>query len=106
MQYLQSNWFAFFLDHDPATTLAQVSVPVLAIYGGKDLQVPADLNRQALEGAMRGKDLTVRIFPNANHLFQPAGSGSPSEYAQLEKRFVDDLLPTVTEWILARRGRR
>lgn len=102
MQFLRSPWFAFFLDHDPAQIYADVDVPVLAIYGGKDLQVPAEPNRRALEDAMRGKDLTVRTFPHANHLFQRATTGSPSEYPNLEKQFVEGLLTTISDWILER----
>ena len=48
----RSPWFAFFLDHDPAAVLAQVRCPVLAIFGEKDLQVPAGSNRDAIAAAL------------------------------------------------------
>jgi len=37
----RSPWFKFFIDYDPATNLAKVHCPVLALFGEKDLQVPA-----------------------------------------------------------------
>ena len=47
-----SPWFRFFLHYDPRPVLEQVSVPVLAIFGEKDLQVPPELeclgNRSSL----------------------------------------------------------
>ena len=49
---LRSPWLKFFLDYDPAQALRQVRCPVLALYGEKDLQVPAEMNRKALEAAL------------------------------------------------------
>ena len=37
---LLSPWFRFFVKYDPRPTIEQVTVPVLALNGGKDLQVP------------------------------------------------------------------
>jgi fermentation-respiration switch protein FrsA (DUF1100 family) len=101
---LQSPWMQFFLAHDPATVLEKVTVPVLAVFGGLDLQVPAEENRAAIEKALeRGgnKDGTVKLFPDANHLFQKAVTGSPTEYAALPPEFVPGFLDTIGDWILA-----
>ncbi|MEZ4634764.1 MAG: hypothetical protein R2856_07275 [Caldilineaceae bacterium] len=38
---LKTDWFRQFIDYDPRLTLASVDVPVLALYGGRDMQVPA-----------------------------------------------------------------
>lgn len=40
VQAVLSPWFKFFLTYDPRPTLAKVKVPVLAINGERDLQVP------------------------------------------------------------------
>ncbi|HJY63230.1 MAG TPA: alpha/beta hydrolase, partial [Ignavibacteria bacterium] len=48
------------------------------------------------------KDYKVVIIPKANHLFQEATTGSPSEYATLKKEFIPGFLETVSEWILQR----
>jgi uncharacterized protein len=101
---LQSPWIKFFLAYDPAPTLQKVKAPVLALFGGKDVQVAAASNSAGLEAALKAggnPDVTVKTFPDANHLFQAAATGSPNEYAVLPKEFVPGFLDTISEWILA-----
>ena len=40
------------------------------------------------------------MIDGANHIFQPAETGSPSEYHKLEPEFAWGFLDTVTDWIL------
>lgn len=105
---LQTPWFGYFLDYDPAATLRTIDTPILALFGELDLQVPPAQNRGPLEQALRygnHPDYTVRVLPRANHLFITATTGSPTEYATLEKVFVPEFLPLITEWILERVSR-
>ncbi len=105
---LQTPWFRYFLDYDPTATLRRIDTPVLALFGELDLQVPPAQNRGPLEQALRDgnhPDYTVRVLPRANHLFITATTGSPTEYATLEKVFVPEFLPLITEWILERVSR-
>jgi pimeloyl-ACP methyl ester carboxylesterase len=104
---LQSPWMQFFLSHDPAPVLEKVKVPVLALFGGLDLQVPAEQNRDAVVKALEkggNKDVTVKTFPDANHLYQKAVTGGPAEYATLPPEFVSGFLETIGDWILAHSG--
>ncbi len=99
---VRSAWFKFFLDHDPAKVLEKVKCPVLALFGEKDLQVPAESNRAAIAGALaRGgnTDVILKVFPGANHLYQGARTGGVSEYAGLRKEFVPGFLETISGWI-------
>jgi uncharacterized protein len=103
----RSAWFKFFLDYDPATTLAKVKCPVLALFGEKDLQVPATSNREAIAAALAkggNKDATVKVLPGANHLYQEARTGGWSEYAALKKEFVPGFLDTISGWIREKVG--
>lgn len=103
MASIQTDWFRQFIDYDPAPDLANVEVPVLALYGGLDVQVPAESNKAALEAALaHNDDVTVTVFPKANHLFQEAETGAPDEYALLAPGFLPGFLDTVSEWLLAR----
>ena len=105
---LQTPWLRYFLDYDPAGTLRTIDTPILALFGELDLQVPPAQNRGPLEQALRDgnhPDYTVRVLPRANHLFITATTGSPTEYATLEKVFVPEFLPLITEWILERVSR-
>jgi uncharacterized protein len=93
------------LNVDPAADWAQTTVPVLALFGGKDVQVLAESNAAALEAALAeagNTDVTVVTLPEANHLFQQAETGALEEYATLEMDFVPDFLPTIIEWLDAR----
>jgi pimeloyl-ACP methyl ester carboxylesterase len=89
------------LFYDPAEDLKELDIPVLVLFGGKDTQVTEELNRKPIESALEkaGVSYEVEVFPNANHLFQQAESGQVSEYALLEKEFVDGFLGKITEWI-------
>jgi uncharacterized protein len=102
MSEFGTNWFASFLAYDPAPDWAQTTVPVLAIFGGKDVQVDAEQNAPALEDALEragNDDVEIAVLPNANHLFQEAETGSPSEYARLPAEFTPDLVPTIVTWL-------
>ena len=78
-----SAWLQFFVSYDPVPALKALQVPVLALFGSKDLQVPVPSNsdampRQRCEG---NADAIVEVLQDANHLFQKATTGSPNEYA-------------------------
>jgi pimeloyl-ACP methyl ester carboxylesterase len=89
--------------YDPAPALSALSVPVLAFYGGKDLQVPADQSEPVLTGLLAGKpDVTIRTLPGLNHLMQPATTGAPAEYAAIETTLDPQVLDLVTGWLRER----
>jgi pimeloyl-ACP methyl ester carboxylesterase len=48
----------------------QITIPVFASYGGKDLNVPAARNMAALEEALQSagnRDYRIKLYPNINH---------------------------------------
>ena len=97
---VNSDWFRFFYDYDPAVTLRQVRCPVLALIGSKDLQVPAAQNLPPIRAALaHDPDAEVEQLPDLNHLFQTAKTGSPGEYAQIEETIAPLALETITGWI-------
>ena len=101
------GWLAFFIGYDIAADWAKVRVPVLGLFGGLDTQVDADQNRKGLEAALAlagNKDVTVHVFPSANHLFQVAKTGSPDEYATLPMAFVPGFLEIIRDWLRAHVG--
>jgi hypothetical protein len=44
--------------------------------------------------------VTIKIYPEANHLFIKAVTGSVAEYPALEKAFVPGLLDDLAAWVL------
>ncbi len=98
-----SPWFRAFLTLDPRTYLRRVQCPVLAINGGKDLQVPPKEDLASIAETLKeggNKDYTTRELPGLNHLFQPATTGSPSEYGQIEVTIAPVALQTMGDWIV------
>ncbi|WP_263789297.1 alpha/beta hydrolase family protein [Salinibacter sp.] len=98
-------WFRFFVRYDPTPALRQVDVPVLALYGSKDLQVPPEQNASPMREALQqspSDDVTVRVLEGGNHLFQPAETGLPNEYAQIETTMAPRALKGVSSWIQER----
>lgn len=101
---ITSPWMVYFLKFDPSTALEKVKCPVLAINGDKDLQVPADVNINAIKNALvkgGNKKASTKIIPNLNHLFQECKTGSPDEYATIEQTFSPIALEEISKWILA-----
>jgi pimeloyl-ACP methyl ester carboxylesterase len=91
-----------FLYYDPSNDLEQLEVPVLALFGGLDLQVTIDQNKDRMENALlkSGTDYRFITFENANHFFQKALTGKRDEYQTLEKKFVDNFLDEISNWII------
>ncbi len=102
---MQSPWYRYFLVYNPADDWSKIRVPVLAIFGGRDVQVDVEQNKNALEYALRNagnNDFTIVVLPEANHLFQLALTGGIEEYALLPKELHPQLLPLIVDWILSR----
>ena len=97
------TWLRYFLTHEPAEMIEQVTVPVLAINGEKDLQVPYEENLREIEAALqRGGNTRYEIhsFPDLNHLFQHAETGAPSEYQTIEETWSVEVMEVIANWIL------
>lgn len=103
MKMYLSDWFRYFLLFDPAPVLEKVQVPVLALVGEKDLQVPPKENLTLIEAALKkggNKKYTILLLPGLNHLFQNAKTGVPGEYGTIEETISPSVLQTIGDWIL------
>jgi pimeloyl-ACP methyl ester carboxylesterase len=109
IKQLLSPWFRFFLAYDPSVNLSKLKCPVLALWGEKDTQVPPMENlplvQAALKKAGNGKAV-LKVLPGVNHLFQTAGTGSPSEYSKIEETFSPAALSVIGDWIARITGER
>ncbi|HVA98296.1 MAG TPA: alpha/beta hydrolase, partial [Bacteroidia bacterium] len=95
-------WSIKFLKYNPIPTLEKVKCPVLALGGEKDLQVPPEENLIAIKTALEkggNKNVTTKLFPNLNHLFQDCKTGLPNEYSEIEETFSPAALDEITKWI-------
>ena len=100
-------WLRFFLDYDPLTTAREVGVPVLILQGATDRQVSAEQAEELGAGFRTGgnADVTVRVFPDLNHLFlpDPDGTADVGRYAALPSKEVPaEVLDTLAKWLAER----
>ncbi len=94
-----TKWGLWIIDRDLMPSIKAYKGPVLAVFGGKDLQVSAEINAPIIEKALSHKASQVVTFPELNHLFQPAKTGSPEEYVWIETTFDESALKVIADWL-------
>jgi len=98
-QRVNAKWFREIMEYDPVYTMQNVTCPVLAINGDKDIQVdPRDVLKIA--ELARG-EVEHHIIPNMTHLLR-LDYGTPSllEYNRLLKRDIDrSMLDIIVTWL-------
>jgi dienelactone hydrolase len=102
VKQISTPWMQYFIKYNPIPALEKVKCPVLAINGEKDLQVPPKENLEAIKKALTkggNKRITIKEFPNLNHLFQECKTGSPDEYATIEQTFSPIALTEILKWL-------
>jgi pimeloyl-ACP methyl ester carboxylesterase len=77
-------------DYDPRSALAQIGVPVLALFGANDPLVSVEASVKVYREAVKPELLTVEIFPDADHRIQVADP----------PRLADGYLDTLTRFVL------
>jgi dienelactone hydrolase len=105
LKAVKTPWFKEFISYKPIETLKKVKCPVLALFGELDFQVPAKPNTEALQNFIEQtgtKNIDMKTFPKANHLFQESVTGMMDEYAILKKEFVPGFSDYIVEWIKKR----
>lgn len=78
----------------------------MALNGEKDLQVAAKPNLETIQEQVGGngnKQVSVKIYPQLNHLFQTAETGLVAEYGQIEETISPEVLQDITQWILQKK---
>ncbi|PWF44028.1 alpha/beta hydrolase family protein [Massilia glaciei] len=102
---MTSDWLRDVLLYDAPKTLGKLRIPVLALNGGVDQQVPAQANLHALRRALRdNQDATIEELPQLNHMFQTARSGAMAEYAEIAETFAPSALEVISKWVVQRFG--
>ncbi len=104
------GWEQFFLAHDPSTTARRVKTPVLILQGETDRQVPPS-EAAKLAAAFRAggnTHVTVRMFPETDHLFLADPNGAPMDasgalrYPSLPSLHVRrEVLGAIADWLSA-----
>lgn len=93
-----SPWMQYFMNYDPRENIKKVKCPALALNGANDVQVDADANLNSIKELLKDK-VTVKKYPNLNHLFQHCTTGSSSEYEKIEETISEEVLMDMKDWI-------
>ena len=95
-----SYWYDL-AERTPVEAARALPVPILAMFGGRDYQVPvadAAIWERALAG-QRGKSL--RRFPMLDHLFRVGeGMATPADYQTRGASVAPDVVQALATWIL------
>lgn len=109
MPRLVNPWMRYFLKYDTRSALRLVHVPVLALGGSLDVQVPAHEDLAGIDAALKAagnRDYQVVALPGLNHLFQTAKTGLPTEYTSIDETIAPHVLELIASWINQRFGAR
>lgn len=100
-----NRWVAWFADYDPLQAAAKVAVPVLILHGATDRQVTADQAEELARAIRAGgnSDVSLVLFPDANHLFLQDPVGDPAGYPNLPSGTIrEDVIETLVSWLVDR----
>lgn len=93
-------WMFEFMKFSSEPYIEQIEVPVFAAFGGKDIQVDAAANAEALlKMTSRKEQFRIVTYPNLNHLFQTSETGGLAEYGTNSETFNEQVLKDVVQWI-------
>jgi uncharacterized protein len=103
-QRINARWFRDFVNYDPAPVLARIEVPILAITGGHDLQVPpqdVDAVGRLVKGPFEG-----HVVGDLSHLLRPdPESLGPRDYRREVRQPVDaEALRLISGWVASHWG--
>lgn len=90
-------WMQSFVTFPVQENLKKVNCPILAVNGSKDLQVTPE-NLYAIKDLLKDK-VTVKEFPDLNHLFQTSETGNPNEYFQIQETFNEEVMDFIANWL-------
>lgn len=92
-------WGVSYAKYDPRPSLRSLSVPVLALYGEKDMQVSPTHEVPEMRQALSHPQSKVEVFDGLNHMFQPSATGKPSEYAQIDTTMAPAVMDRIADWL-------
>jgi len=96
-------WLKEFWTYDPQATIRKMHQPILLLQRSLDRQITPEQATMLEQAAREGgnKDITKQIFPNLNHLFLPAKTGTVDEYSNLATSAIgDDVLKAMGDWLV------
>ena len=100
--FLNNEWGRQFITFDTKKYLKKLKIPILAINGSRDIQVPPYSSRQSFKSHFAKQTRSTSeavIIEGLNHLFQRCERCDIMEYGDLEETFSPVVLQKMREWI-------
>ena len=100
---VSSPWMRTFIALDPAPAIRHIGVPMLILFGERDVQVSPARNVPPYQAGILECPVKPKIvmIPKANHLFQPARTGMPDEYATIKVEMDPEVLKKISDWVVS-----
>ncbi len=100
--FLNNDWGRQFITFDTKKYLKKLKIPILAINGSMDIQVPPYPSQQGFSSLFAKQTRSTSeaaIIEGLNHLFQRCERCDIMEYGDLEETFSPVVLQKMREWI-------
>ncbi|MHA7773668.1 alpha/beta hydrolase family protein [Roseibium sp. M-1] len=94
-----TRWAMDYASYDPRPPLQSLDIPVLALFGEKDLQVSASQNAPVMKELLSHPQSRTLVLPQLNHLFQPTCTGRVSEYLRIKTTIDPAALDAIGGWL-------
>jgi len=106
VKQMRSPWMRVFLTLDPQPSIARLGVPVLVLFGERDLQVSLRQNLGPFEIAAARAPVrpVIEVVPGVNHLFQRCTLCTLDEYARLKSGVDPDVVKRISTWVAKTAG--
>ena len=102
LNQIQTPYMSHLLTLDVRPLLADITCPVLALNGTKDIQVDFESNLDALRNGLKASEANhIEAIEGANHLLQSCTTGAVTEYRTIEETISPKVLETVILWLSA-----
>ena len=96
LNQVRTPYLSKLLTLDVRPLLADITCPVLALNGTKDIQVDHESNLDALRNGLKASDANhIEAIEGANHLLQNCMTGAVTEYRTIEETISPKVLETV-----------
>lgn len=97
---IKMPYMSRFISLDMRPLLGDITCPVMALNGVKDVQVEHEINLGALRNGLPDNEKNViESVEGLNHLFQHCTTGAISEYRDIEETFAPEVLEKIIQWL-------
>lgn len=97
-----SDWYRQMIKYNPDQYLSNITLPVLALNGDKDIMVTADENLSSIERNLikaGNKNYRILKMEGLNHMFQHCVECDNYELTKLPEAIAPEVLEEIQEWL-------